>query len=108
MASVHPINEEIVEVIPKFDPKKCLPPELVVESVDDILYRIGLCFTSVRDRPKRHIIDHPFIAFIISSIFLIERLITVLLSDRYDRIFIVLGDTGYFIGLRREIGPVFI
>jgi hypothetical protein len=26
------------------DPNKCLPPELTVQSVDDILYKIGFVF----------------------------------------------------------------
>src|ERR1700741_3368342 len=92
----------------KIDPKKCLPPELAVESVDDILYRIGLCFTSVRDRPKRHIIDHPFLVFTIISIFLIMRLITVMLSNEEDRLMIILGDVGYFLGAKRVVGTLAI
>ena len=60
---------------------KCLPPELTVESVDDILYRIGLSFDSIRDRPKRKLIDHPLIVFIIISLTLTGRLITFSLSD---------------------------
>ena len=44
------------------DLNKCLPPELTIESVDDILYRIGLSFDSIRDRPKRKLFYHPLIA----------------------------------------------
>ena len=43
---------------------KCLSPELTVESVDDILYRIGLSFDSIRDRPKHKLIVHPMFAFL--------------------------------------------
>src|SRR5437868_7623918 len=94
--------------MPAIDPNKCLPPELVIESVDDILYRIGLCFTSVRDRPKRKLIDHPFVGFLILSLFMIERMITTLLSDEFTLTFRVLGETGYFIGVRREWGTFMI
>ena len=92
----------------EIDPNKCLPPELTVESVDDILYRIGLSFDSIRDRPKRKFIDHPLIAFTVVIIFMIERLITVSVSDKNELIIRALGETGYFIGVRREFGTYFI
>src|SRR5690242_3174553 len=44
---------------------KCLPPELCVDSIDDILYSIGLCHQSVRDRPKRSAINNPIVIFIV-------------------------------------------
>ena len=82
------------------DVNKCLPPELTVESVDDILYRIGLSFDSIRDRPKRKLIDHPLIVFIIISIFTAQRLITTSLSSKYEFILRLLGDTGHFLDIR--------
>ena len=36
-----------------FDPNKVLPPEQSIDSIDDILYSIGLCHQSVRECPKR-------------------------------------------------------
>ena len=84
------------------DVNKCLPPELTVESVDDILYRIGLSFDSIRDRPKRRLIDHPLIAFFIISLFFIERLITISLSEDNHFIFRALGSVGYFVGFRQH------
>ena len=92
----------------ELDLNKCLPPELTIESVDDILYRIGLCLTSVRDRPKRKLIDHPLIVFIIISLSLTERLITFSLSEENDLIFKMLSDMGYFIGVRQHFGAVLI
>src|ERR1700712_2309154 len=90
------------------DPNKCLPPELVIESVDDILYRIGLSFDSLRDRPKRKLIDHPLVVFIVILIFLTERVITFLVSDENEFIFKILCDFGHFIGVRRHIGSLLI
>src|ERR1700712_2335163 len=90
------------------DPNKCLPPELVIESVDDILYRIGLSFDSLRDRPKRKLIDHPLVAFVMVSIFMTERIITVSLSDGFDVPFKALGSVGHFIGVRRLFDLFFI
>ena len=63
----------------EFDPSKCLPPELTIESVDDILYRIGLCLTSVRDRPKRPKLFHPLIAFTYVLIFTIKEVFVLFL-----------------------------
>ena len=82
-------------------PNKCLPPELTIESVDDILYRIGLCFTSVRVRPKRHFINHPSIVFIVTSIVMIANIITALVSEEKKQIIIALGNVGHFIGIRQ-------
>ena len=90
------------------DANKCLPPELTVESVDDILYRIGLSFDSIRDRPKRKLIDHPLIAFFILSLFLIERIITFSLSEDNHLVFKALGSMGYFIGVRKHFDFFFI
>ena len=89
------------------DPNKCLPPKLCVQSVDDILYRIGLSLYSIRDRPKRQLINHPLIVFIILFICLTERLITVSLSDEFVLVFKALGSAGYFIGIRQHFDTFF-
>ena len=86
---------------------KCLPPELTIESVDDILYRIGLCFTSVRVRPKRKRIHNPLVVFTIVSFFLIERVITISLDESNDLLFKIFGDVGYFAGLRLPYNAYF-
>jgi len=39
-----------------FDPKKCLPSELVIDSVDNHLYRIGLCLTTQHTIKRRKFI----------------------------------------------------
>ena len=83
------------------DVNKCLPPELTVESVDDILYRIGLSFDSIRDRLKRKLI-HPMIVFFIQSLYLTQRIITISLNEDNHLIFIALGSLGYFIGVRQH------
>ena len=85
-----------------------IPSKMRIDSIDDILYRIGLSFTSVKDRPKRHIIDHPLIVFIIVITFTIERLITVSISEENDLILKVLGDCGHFIGIREPLGTLFL
>ena len=46
------------------DPNLCIPQSLIATNADDILYRIGLCPTSLNDRPKRRPIDHSIRAFV--------------------------------------------
>ena len=58
----------------RINPNKCLPPELTVESVDDILYEIGFNLDSNRDRPKIQIVYNPVIKFSFLSLYLFNVL----------------------------------
>ena len=84
----------------KINCKECLPRHLVVKDVDDSLYRIGLCLSSVKEEPKRLSIDNPMFAFIITFLFMIEKVVTCCLSDDNELVFRMLGSTGYFLSLR--------
>ena len=96
------------ESIPKISPEKCLPNQIVVKDVDDVLYRIGLCLTSVRERPKRLPIDSPMFAFAITSIFMMERVITCCIGEDNELVFRMLASTGYFLGIRVYFDIFFI
>ena len=63
------------------DSNQCIPQSLIAKNADDILYRIGLCPTSLNDRPKRRPIDHPIRAFVVMSIGLIESMISLSIKD---------------------------
>ena len=82
------------------DVNKCLPPELTIEFVDDILYRIGLSFDSVRDQPKRAKIFNPLIIFAFLTMFSIKEFITILLDEENDQTFEIIGSLGYLMGIR--------
>ena len=88
--------------------EQILPSNMRLELIDDILYRIGLCLTSIRDRPKRHIIDHPIVVLIIIGIFLAERMIIIFIREDNEQALKILGAYGYFIGLRQELAAVFL
>ena len=88
------------------DVNKCLPPELTIESVDDILYRIGLCFTSVRDQPKRRHFYNPYFIFTFLSLFLIRELFIISLKN--DELLKAFGSWDYMIGAKLMFGVVFI
>ena len=86
----------------KFD--KCLPQDLTIESIDDILYRIGLSLDSIRDRPKRPKIFHPIIVFIVVLIFAIKEMTIFSLKESHSQWFPVLGSYGHLLGgIRRHL-----
>src|SRR5882724_10910013 len=64
-----------------FDTKKCLPSELVIDSVDNHLYRIGLCLTTQHTIKRRKFIYKPVIVFISLIINLIKCIADVLIDD---------------------------
>ena len=90
----------------KIDPNKCLPPELTVESVDDILYRIGLSFESTHPSTKRYLFSEPLFIFIYSLIFLIKECILFNLSDDHEQIFIYFD--GHLMATRRHFNLMVI
>ena len=85
------------------DVNKCLPPELTVQSVDDILYRIGLSFNSLRDQPKRHKFFNPFIKFSFLSIYLLREVIVISLNEENDLLFKIMGSFCHLMGVRPHI-----
>ena len=85
------------------DVNKCLPPELTVQSVDDILYRIGFPMKSTNSFRKRKLIFKPIIVFIFLSFYCIREIIVFSLNEENDLIFKILGSFGHLIGLRKHI-----
>ena len=90
------------------DPKRCLPPELTVQSVEDILHRIGLTLDSTKSHPKRKLFFNPFIIFTFISLFIIREVIFISLPEENDRIFKVFGCFGYLIGIKENSSMIFI
>ena len=82
------------------NPEECLLKHLVVKDVDDVLYRIGLCLTSVKEQPIRRSIDNPMLAFVITLIFMMEKVITCSLSEDNQLVFQMLGSNVQLLGIR--------
>jgi len=82
-----------------FSSYSVLPEELVIPSVDDLLYEIGLCLTSVRERPKRRAIDSPIVIAIVSIIMLITRIINIFNVNNNPIIFVLMGDVGRYFSM---------
>src|ERR1700761_4441760 len=70
--------------------------------VDDILYEIGLCLQSVRERHKRRAINNPVFTAIVLVLFIIQRLISIALPED-DRRLLYTGDVGHYYGLKFHI-----
>ena len=79
---------------------KCLPRHLVVKNVDDVLYRIGLCLTSVKEEPKRWLVDNPLLVFAVLSVFTTGKVVTCCLSEDTELVFRMTASAGYFLGIR--------
>ena len=62
-------------------PNCVIPPELVIKDCDELLYKIGLCLTSLRERPKRWPINNPVFIAIINLIYLSERVVSILVPE---------------------------
>ena len=86
---------------------QCIPQSLIAKNADDILYRIGLCPTSLNDRPNRRPIDRPIRAFVVTIVGLIERLISLSISDEDIRPG-VFGFPTYFGDVRRHFDIFFV
>ena len=87
----------------EIDENECLPPELTVESVNNIPYKIGLTFTSMNEQEKRNPIDHPYVVFAISSITTVKAIISMTSGDD-ELLATIMVDFGHYIGVRREFG----
>ena len=55
----------------KFDPKEVLPQNLIINSAENILYRIGLCLTS-RNHLNRNKLHNPLHIFNVNTIVFIK------------------------------------
>ena len=82
---------------------QCLPPELTVQSVEDILHRIGFTLDSTKTYPKRKLMFDPIIIFIFCFLYLTKEVVILSLDEQNDLTFKVLGSIGYLIGIRQPV-----
>ena len=76
-----------------------LPPHLVIPSAGTHLYRYGISWFRFTDI-NRHFIHNPVFIFIIVLGYVIRCFIAIKITSSDDRIYLLLGDLGYFIGAR--------
>ena len=86
----------------KMNVNKCLPQELTIDSVEDILHSIGFTLKSTKSYPKRRLFFNPFIIFIILLLFTSKEVLIISLHENNDLVFKMLGSMGYLLGIREH------
>ena len=80
----------------------------VEEPFEDILYERGFSLTSVRDRPKRRLHNNPLIVAVITGMFLIMKIISIITPEDDIQTLLLFGDVGHFFGIKLHYNMVFI
>ena len=76
------------------------------ESIDDTLYEIGLCLTSIRDKPEpKRLANKPIIIFIFHIVYLLQRIASI--SYDNENTLLILGDTGRYFNVKVEWNLMF-
>lgn len=74
--------------------------------LDDTLYSIGLCHTSVRDIPKRKAIDKPVVITGVTVLFMFQRIACLFTDD--NQLLMYLGDVGRYYGIKLHVNTLLI
>ena len=90
----------------EFNPNLLLPQQMTIDSVDEHLYRIGLCLTPNRHNTRRSLIFHPILITIVTIIFTILRIASIFTDQRWT--LLLLGDVGQFFGMRIYVNLGFV
>ena len=99
-------EEYYLKIMSRIQINRVLPQELCIQSIDDILYSIGLCHHSVRDRPKRSLINKPLIITMVNLIQLVFRIVTITTGDKL--ILRLTADVGHLIGVKQFLSMAII
>ena len=94
----------------QFDPDQLLRDNMVLNSIDDILYDIGLSLTSVSKEPKpRKLLNKPIFISTLNSVFLLIRIAIACVSNEKDQLLKILGDFTHMYGkLKQNFNLIFI
>ncbi len=86
-----------------FDPKKLLPQNIILKSVDSHSYRIGLSLFQTNESVRRKDLHNPKLMFIIQLQLFIRQIISLCASEKDSQLFVYIGDLGYFYNNRVHI-----
>src|ERR1700743_1948479 len=84
-----------------------LPKHLVIQSSGTHLYRYGISWFRFTDI-NRHFIHNPVLIFLIEFVYIIRCIIAIKMTSIDDRIYLLLGDLGYFMGAKYHINMFLI
>jgi len=90
-----------------FDISKPLPPNLVLTSAGNHLYKIGLSLFPFGSETRRPFYNPYFISLII-SIYFIRSLTALLLNEDNDKNFIIIGDFAHFVKAKYHLNIALI
>ena len=96
--------EKLVEM--SIQSNKHLAPELCIESIDDILYSIGLSHDSVRDRPKRSVINKPIFIAIVLLLQIPLRIVSN--STHNETLYLLTADCGHYLSIKQHVNVMSI
>ena len=91
----------------ELDLRLVLPNHLVIPSSGTHLYRYGISWFRFINI-NRHFIHNPYFIFSVVFIYIIRCIIAIKLTSSDDRIYIIIGDWGYFIGTKYHINILLI
>ena len=81
------------------DLNRVIPEHLVIRSADDLLYSIGLCLQSVKERPKRKALYNPKLIAFVSCLHLWLRIASILLPEDSQWLPLI-GEMGRYFGMK--------
>jgi len=84
----------------QFDPNKIISREYIIDSVEDILYKVGLQIRSLSGSRYRKWFYSPKIVFTFLSLHLLKDFVILLSEDNERTKQQVLGDVGNYFGIR--------
>ena len=84
--------------MPSFDCNKVMPNNMIIESIVDVLYEIGLCHQSVSDRIKRSKINSPKLIFTVLSVNIFVSILANFTDD--ETTLLLLMDIGHYEGIK--------
>jgi len=88
-----------------FDATKLLPPDIIINSAETYLYRIGLSLFKQSERIKFY---NPIFISFINIISIIRTIISLHLPEDNVKLFIINGDFSYFLGIRTHFNIAYI
>ena len=81
---------------------------MLIESVDDILYVNGLCFTSTQPIPKRKLFYNPYIGFAFIALHFLRELVILSINGENDLMLKIFGSFGHMLGIREHMTKCFL
>jgi len=87
------------------DADKPLPTELILNSAENRLYKIGLILRS-ETHEKRSIFYKPLLVFGVNIILIVKYIVSLLLNEENDELLIINGDFGHFFGAKVHLNVI--